>query len=429
MELDLKSKRQLIKKLNTITFWGLKGIKAGDVLSTTLWHISGWTKENVCDISIRISESFTQQKSIKNPAYAFIYSHSHLNRKDHLAQFRAVENLFEDKLTIHASEEKSNRPRWNPYILLLPIWQMQMRHLNCPNYIKKGLRRQLCRAAAYADEMLRMIKHHASVKKLIFFFDVLEIDNILVQKCNKLNYMTYTLEHGIVNGSYDYVDYKCSHAKCLLLWGEFSKQTARQCCVAESRIKLTGNLNSLLKNPTIIHTQKQVDHIHRFIVCLSGVITKGDWQKNKELIEIADFIADKYSVPYILKIHPADKMTHYLSFINQNHCTKIFDKRTSLQDLLGDVDFLLCGNSTTFGDAIYNEIPAFRYIPDKDLAVDVCRGVSWGRAGNLQNMNKLLEEMLSSPDAYMAQLLEVKRFLYGDGEPAKQYYKAITENI
>lgn len=428
MEFELKRKRKLISQLNKISFVGLEGIKAGDVLSTVLWHVSKWTEDSVRNIRLCMTESFTIKKQGKNPECAFLYSHSHLNRKDHLTQFQAVEGLFKNKVVITASENRTNGPKWNPYILLLPVWRMQMKHLACPDYIKIGLCRRLCRSAAYAAEMFRIIKRYPSVRKLIFFFDVLEIDSILVQRCNRKAYITYTLEHGIVNGTYDYIDYKCSNARFLLLWGEYSKQIARQCGIAENRIKLVGNINTLVKNTAPICVDKKTVRISRFIVCLAIVLTKKDWQKNKSLIELADFLADKYNATYVLKVHPSDKITSYTSCVNPNYCKKIYDNRTRLNDLLEDVDFLLCGNSTTFGDAVYCGTPAFRYIGDEDGDVDVCKGISWGKAGSRQGMDALLKDMQNDPDAYMQQLRKVRRFLYGEDNPEERYYRAITEN-
>ncbi|MBD5467235.1 MAG: hypothetical protein HDR21_03665 [Lachnospiraceae bacterium] len=429
MELEPKRKQKLISQLNKISFVGLEGIKVGDVLSTALWHVSKWTKESVRNIGLCMTESFSIKKRGENPECAFLYSHSHLSRKDHLTQFQAVESLFQNKVVITASENRTARPKWNPYILLLPIWRMQMKHLACPDYIKNGLCRRLCRSAAYAEEMFQIIKRYPSVRKLIFFFDVLEIDSILVQKCNQKSYTTYTLEHGIVNGTYDYIDYKCSNARYLLLWGEYSKQTAVQCGIAENRIILVGNINTLVKSTSPIYVDKKHIQISRFIVCLAIVLTKKDWQKNKSLIEIADFLADKYNATYILKVHPSDKVTNYTSCVNPNYCKKTYDNRTRLNELFEDVDFLLCGNSTTFGDAVYCGIPAFRYIRDEDVDGDVCKGISWGKADSRQGMDALLKNMQNDPDAYMEQLRKVRRFLYGEDNPKERYYSAITENV
>ncbi len=428
MNFDLKRKRLFIKELNNISFVGLGKINVGNALSVVLWSISGWTKESVKNIELCVTKGFSLKKTGDKPECAFVYSHSHIDRKDHLIQFNAVESLFQNKLMITASEKKIDKVKFNPYIFLIPIWRMQMRHLECPEYIKKGLCRRICRAAAYAGKMFHMIRCYSSVKKIVFFFDVSEIDSLLVQRCNKKGYITYTLEHGIVNGSYDYIDYKCSQSRYLLLWGEFSKQVAQHYGVAEDRIRLVGNINSLVKDADSQCEDRKVGRLTQFVVCTEGVLTQANWQKNKRMIEYADYLADKYGMTYLLKIHPADKVTRYASCVSQDFCTRICDKRTQLAELLGNVDFLLCGNSTTFGDAIYNGIPAFRYIVPDEEKTDLCKGIVFGKAENLHDLDELVKNMTSNPDAYMAQLEEVRRFLYGEGNPRKLYYHTIMDD-
>lgn len=415
--------RKLIKQLNQIPFVGLKNIKVGDVLSVATWGFKNWTNEFIKCINIYTVRGFNFEVIGENPKIVFVFSHNQLNRIDQLIKFQAVTALFDNRVDIIAKQEGG---AINPFLAYIPIWYVQMRHLNYSSTVKRGICYKLCETMGYVNEIEMLIRKTPGIEKIACFFDVSAVDSLLVQKYNQRNFTTYTLQHGIVNGSYDYIEYKCSHAKYMLAWGEYTKRMAMRCGVSEEKIKIVGNVSHLLESD--ISLQETSKKTGCFAVCTNGVLTKKDWSRNKELISMANRIAEKYKMKYFLKIHPCDDVTKYKYLINSEFCIEFVNKGTDIIEVLRRVDFTLCGNSTTFCDSIYYSVPSFRYIHDYDKKKDVCRGIKFGRVKSYDELVEKIESLREEPSDYEIEMKKVRAFLYDMGDVAHKYKAAIMDD-
>lgn len=412
---------RLIRQLNAISFWGLKNIKVGDVLSIAIWGCKNWSSKTLKHINVFKVWKFDVNFSGKAPRPAFIFPYLQSYRPDQLAKFQAVTNLFEDKAVLTA-EKKTKRI--NPFFVYIPIWYAQMKKINYSPIIKRGLCYKLCEAMGYAYEMELLIKK-GGCDKIVCFFDVSAADNLLVQKYRQRHFDTYTLQHGIINGSYDYIEYRCSHAKYFLAWGEYTKRMAMRYGVSENKIKIVGNVNHLLEEE--IDFKDRCAETAYFAVCTNGVLTRENWRSNKTLIEMANCIAKKYKLRYFLKIHPYDDRKRYIHLIDQDFCADIVEKGTDIIDVLKRVDFTICGNSTTFCDSIYYGVPSFRYIHGNDKKIDVCKGLRFGRVESLEELEKAISDRNINPAKYDRELAETRNLLFAEGNIQKKYLEAIQK--
>lgn len=411
--------RKLIKELNKIEFLGLKGIKVGDVLAIDIWAIDMWTDVELHHFLSLRSADFSVNKSSAHPNVAFVCTTSPVTRKDQVVKFEAVTELIENKAVIVPTDAKGKK---NPYLFLIPFWYMQLAKLEYSSTVKKGICYRLCEAVGSAENIFKDITRLPTVKKVLCFFDVTKIDNILVQKCNQFGLKTYTLQHGIINGCYDYIEYTCSHAQKFVAWGEYTKVLAMHYGMPEQKIEVAGNLNALIDDKQI---REGVPTLGSFLVCGNGVLNKDDWQKNCELIEMANRLAEEYGLTYCLKTHPFDEAGRYSHYVDSKLCKSICVKTTMLSEALNKADFMLCGNSTTFCDAIYEGVPVFRYIPEHSRAIDCCKGIGFGRIDDYQTLKSAYEDMNKDKEKYHKQLMRVRQFLFKAGDVSINYKRVI----
>ena len=411
--------RKLIKELNKIEFLGLKGIKVGDVLAIDIWAMDVWTDIKLHHFLSLQRTAFLVNKSGVAPKIACVCTTSPERRKDQVVKFEAVTELLENNVVIVPTEAKGKR---NPYIFLIPFWYMQLAKLHYSSTVKKGICYRLCEAVGNANSIVKSIAKLPTIKKVLCFFDVAKIDNVLVQKCNQLGLRTYTLQHGIINGYYDYIEYTCSYAQKFLAWGEYTKRMAMHYGMPEQRIEVVGNVNALIEER---ECRKEIPECKRFLVCGNGVLNKDDWKKNCALIEMANHLAKEQGLTYYLKVHPYDDVNKYRHYVDNKFCKDICAKTVMLPEVLDKVDFMLCGNSTTFCDAIYEGVPAFRYIPEHSRAIDCCKGIGFGRIDDYQTLKSAYEDMNKDKEKYYKQLMRVRQFLFKAGDVSINYKRVI----
>lgn len=410
----------LRKQLNKIQFIGLKGIKVGDALAIDTWHFQEWTRETISNFEfVRIPEYDCKVEGEKADK-AFVLSYAHSKREDWSYKFHTVEKVLDNKVVITSQKGYGKR---NPCLDLIPIWYFQLRKLKYSSVIKKGICIKLCNALGQGQALLTMIKKMPYIKKVVVFCDIPGIDSVLIQMCNQKGYFTYTLQHGIINGTYDYVEYKCSHAKYFLAWGEYTKWMAMKYGMQESKIKVVGSMSQLEENS--ICEVSDAKQYHCFLVCTNGVDEKSAWSRNKEIIQIANRISERFSMKYYLKVHPYDNANRYRHLVNEDYCIKIVSKSMKISDTLKKVDFTLCGNSTTFCDSIYYGIPAFRYITSKDMKIDVCKGIDYGRLKNYDELEISLIELRENEEEYRKKLERIRKALFNTENVLEKYEKAV----
>lgn len=411
----------LRKQLNNIQFLGLKGIKVGDSLAIDTWHFRDWTRETISNFEFVEIPEYKYRIEGKKVDKVFIFSYAHIKREDQFQKFSTVEELFDNKAVLVAQKGKTIR---NPYLTLIPFWYMQMEKLNYSSIIKRGICYKLCEALGHAKVMLQMMKRMQEVNKVIFFFDVLSIDNILTQLCNQQGYVTYTLQHGIINGSFDYAEYKCSHAKYFLAWGEYTKRVAMRYGMAASKVKVVGSINELSKK--VEDEKMQPEKNNCFLVCTNGVINRNAWSRNREIIILANQFAERHNMKYYLKTHPYDNANRYRRIVDFKYCEKIISKTEIIFDMLNKVEFTLCGNSTAFCDSVYWGVPAFRYITLQDRKLDVCKGIKFGKIESLSDLEYAILKVKEASREYNKDFFKLKNLLFEEENVLERYIKAIS---
>ncbi|MBQ9134868.1 MAG: hypothetical protein IJX66_02095, partial [Lachnospiraceae bacterium] len=141
---------------------------------------------------------------------------------------------------------------------------------------------------------------------------------------------------------------------------------------------------------------------------------------------MSNAIAKKYDLQYFLKVHPYDTKNRYNQVVDKEYCQQIYDKKTGIEELLGKVRFTICGNSTTFCDSIYQNVPVFRYITESEKSIDVCKGIAFGRVEDYEALCEALESLGKDQAVYMKQLTRVKDVLFEPGDVAEKYIRSLS---
>ena len=408
----------LRKQLNRISFAGLWGVKVGDALAIDTWHFREWTRETVSNFEFVKIPEYDYRMTGERVDKAFVFSHAHIKRRDWLRKFCSVEKNIDNKIVITAKKGYESN---NIYLRLIPLWYFQMRRLPYSSVVKMGICFKLCGAFGQARSILKMLRKMPDMKKIIVFCDIPCTDSLLVQISNRRGYLTYTLQHGIVNGTYDYIEYKCSHARYFLAWGEYTKWMAMKYGMPEDKLKVVGSMEALEESERVDY---HVKGKKCFLVCTNGVDEKSAWLRNREIVQMANRCARKYGMKYYLRVHPYDDSGRYRHIMQEDCCYGIIDSTVEMGEILKRVTFTLCGNSTTFCDSLYYGVPAFRYIASKDRKIDVCKGIRTGRIENDGELEACVMALIRD-GIRTEEMIKIGELLFHTEGTADRYIQAI----
>lgn len=210
-------------------------------------------------------------------------------------------------------------------------------------------------------------------KSVVVFHDASSLLNLICQYLKGTGIRTITLQHGLyIEWNYPGVhntDYENTSADYFFSWGPTTQALIK---------KYNKNCTVLnVGHPFFIGYQPKT-HIrqHRFGVILCALAFRED---NRNLIAFAEQISQAISVPYMVKLHPADNQSFYLD-IPHDHCEEFLDKTVTVMDYVDLVDFSITNPSSLlyqllfmdhmtykFGPAYANDPAAHEWISVSDL--------------------------------------------------------------
>jgi hypothetical protein len=408
----------IIEQLNQIKFCGFGDIKFGSALSCRLKDKTIWKESRLDDLSNYFSEISDYKIRYEGDcSVCFVLSSYNIPRHDQTVMFENVTGILKNKMVIEAIE--GTRTADLSLIALVPIWYCQLSKIKVCAWKKKMIVMYMYHNLIEALAIVKIIKKRRKNIKLVSVFDdIFGIDNIVVQICKKMGKKTSTFHHAIINGSFDYIEYKYSPSDYFLAWGEYTRDMAMKYGMDKNKIKVLGPLTKLCGNNSVepICTDRRI----------IGVLTRGTIgdkyaSDNVELIKIINEFARKYDYKYIIRLHPSDRHK-YGKYIDDKLCSMESNSKRAkdtLQNFINNVDFVVCGNSSVYADALDMGKMAFRYIPENEYDEDVCKGIDFGRISSLEQ----LENIYNSEGIHSKKIEEISNYIYKKGDIASNYSK------
>lgn len=176
------------------------------------------------------------------------------------------------------------------------------------------------------------------------FCDVHLEDNLVAQLAKKYEITTVTLQHGL----YRFIDrgemsadreaYQNFISDKLFCWGEATVKEFAKANISSDRFLITGAFRKFdFKNSTEVF-----DFTCAGDPPLFGVVFNGDSSKksNFELLKIAEEIATRDSMRYVVRAHPLNKVEEYREYVSEN-CAGFFKIPVGSNDYMENCLFSL----------------------------------------------------------------------------------------
>lgn len=195
-------------------------------------------------------------------------------------------------------------------------------------------------------------------KLLTTFCDAHGIENLITQIANQYC-ITATLQHGqyrVLKPETENADveaYENFSSDYLFAWGEVTKEEFIKVGINKERILVVGALKPFSNNVKITqHNSKKV-----FGVILDGNIYH---QSNIEMIKVANKLAEKYNLKFILRMHPKNEESLYITACNTRYLLRAI-KGVENQKYANEVDFSIIHMTGVFVELLSINSPMFLY--------------------------------------------------------------------
>lgn len=255
-------------------------------------------------------------------------------------------------------------------------------------------------------------------KLFISFCDAHFEENLLTQYFNTIEIKTATLQHGqyrFLKSGLETADAEAYLNFCsnyLFSWGEKTKIEMEKGGISEERVLLCGALKSFTNTSrkTLLHTNNNI----------FGVILNGETYKdsNITMIKIANDIANKYNLKYIIRLHPMNNLKNYEKYINRSYFITYL-KNISGEEYSSKVNFSLLHMTGVFVEMLSTKSPFF--ILDDKYTEDIFK-LDGLHFSNLEEFSKVYEKY-KKDEGYMNTLLnkEYKNFNIAQNEKELEY--------
>lgn len=406
----------LIEQINHIKFWGCKDIAFGTALSCHLITRKLWKQNAMKDLAGRFM-NVSNYKVVTNreSKVCFLLTSYNISRQDQTRMFENITDAMKNQMVIQSLSHNEESELTNIYLIL--IWYIQLERITIPDWQKKIIVMYMYHYLMEARKIFQLItKYKKQLKLVAVFDDIFPIDNLVVQMSKAIGIKTSTFHHGIINGSFKYIEYKYSPSDYFLAWGQYTKDMAVQFGMPEKKIKVLG--------PITMINRKQVKY-QKTNFGIIGVLTRNTLGKkysddNVEMLCIVNAFARKYNYRYRLRYHPSDNNS-YKKYIDTDLCINISyskGKEDTLDNFLKTVDFVICANSSVFADALIKGKMAFRYIPDREKKEDVCRGIKFGKIATLAQLEDIFNSYKEDSNK---EIEKISNYIFQLGDITKNY--------
>lgn len=425
----------VVCKLNSIEFKGMGGLKLGTPNFLGIHDIINNKFQWKCFVKSLLLIMFRSYdydfSKIQKEKTIFVFN-DYKSRTDNMKMLHCIEKTITNSIIFIGSVPKLignfTIEFHGIYIFLLaPIWLYQISDINMKFNEKIRIIMLLVENYKWHKILQDNYLYIRSIPLLIVFFDVLMFDNIFVQYCKSLNVPTATLQHGHFqewepndeSGMSGYA-YRNSLSDYFLAWGEYSKQEAIASGMNGDKVLCVGN-------PAYIDVNKfPMAGPHNVF----GLILAGgkDFDKyNAQMIELANKLAEKCNMKYIIKTHPGSGTQDFKNHIKQEYVERICPLNETVFSFAESVSFALTLYSTVYSELLFLKVPVFRYVPEN--TIDLYKRLSHGLFNDYKELVNVIQELQNNPENIKKQCAENKRMLFVSGNIADNYRNAIAKII
>lgn len=205
-----------------------------------------------------------------------------------------------------------------------------------------------------------------NTRLIILFFDGDPIENYLCQQLKLClpNSSTVTLQHG----QYLYIEDRNDinqtgirnlTADYIFSWGEFTENQFLKAEVDKERIlKVGGLLNNSIN---YLETQEVLKEKGVFGVVCDSPSFSFSFEKNKEMINIANELSKILNMNFWVKLHPFDNKHQYIMDCSNEKFTGFYPQDKLMKEFAKEVDFNLIHASSAYIDLLTLQCKSFKY--------------------------------------------------------------------
>lgn len=293
----------------------------------------------------------------------FLMTHRHLSRPDFYERFFKIAGTAKSKDIITPKPLfKKVTIRHIGLVFQCPIWLFQMRKIETTFVNKMLFLQSILVGNVYLLEFLRKVRPHL-YKLVVTCMDAQIFDNVLTQYFHSMGAKTATLQDGHPIPFQDDVRLFSHLMPALrgfisdyyLVWGEYYKSVAVNSHIAPQRVVPLGM-------PKFIGAEEKTpgEKSSVFGVMLDHTYNGID---NAEMIEIANHMARRLGLGYVLRFHPSSDASAYDDLIDPGLCREICPREKTVSDFLDDLTFAIgCTSAIMIEALLYCDI-VMRKIP------------------------------------------------------------------
>lgn len=182
-----------------------------------------------------------------------------------------------------------------------------------------------------------------SPNKIIMGSDAFKIGHILSELGPKYDYKTLVLMHGHPFIQYGYTPV---HADAIAVWGEDSRNFFLDHGVPATKIIIAGNIR---------FNKYKLFSDYKILKNNNRIIFFSNTENKKTILRYINFLSkNKSNFDFVLKIHPSESSSEYVSYFNSNNINNVEIYRDeSLSDIVGYNDIVVTSSSTVCLDLIF----------------------------------------------------------------------------
>lgn len=271
----------------------------------------------------------------------------------------------------------------------------------------------------YKGKLEKYLKNN-NYELLVSFCDAHGIENMITQIAKEKGIKTATLQHGQYRvlkretENADIESYDNFISDYLLAWGERTTEEFVKAGVDESRILPVGALKSFSKNERIpLH-----DGLNIFGVVLDGNIYH---DSNVLMIKYANYLAKKFNLKYILRLHPKNNLNDYINLCDSDCLLKSIS-RIENSEYAKMVDFSIVHMTGVFVELLSINSPMILMKDDYLEDIFAIKGMFFR---NEDEMDVVYNSFKSNPKEYTEEQYKLYRKFNSGGNLEENYQSAI----
>ena len=382
----------------------------------TVYYPDTGNRKDLCSSLFRILAYLVMTdicvRSSGKPTICFVYSNSYKNRQDYYDAFHSLTELFEDRVVVEPGKKKLclKQLRYTPSVI---SWYKQFRKAfsfqEAVYYTS-----MLLFGMANSDYICHVVRR-LECRKIVVISDMHLIDSLLVQKCNRMQLTTFTLQHGNFETE---VPFKLSKSKYFLAYGEYTKRKAVSFGVAPGRIIKTGVFRSL--NTVLPASMEKCGTPQNMGIILSGY---GERDGDIRMLQFFIEYGKKHGMKLLVKCHPHYGVDRYPE-IDWTQIDEVYSEEISATDFKKMIDVGIVYTSTVFVEYVMGLFPALIFVPENNAFFD---GIEWCKFRNSEELETLLHKLEWDSSEFEKNLKQTRAFFSESENAAQTYFRVITE--